>query len=497
MNIESAKSLHYGVLQSNYKTYLSGQDFAKSTVNTMATDAFYLWNHGGPDLFWNVLGSDTFEEDAKSSLTKALQDNSSGQVDQLINGYLSPLRHFRDYILSADAAEAEQHEDLQVLKDFLLDINCLDPLSEWSNKFNIFDILKITRVEIRHSNMLAWLLDPNENHGLGDSIIRGFIQYLVPFAFDEEDAFSFLLMDCYGFEILREWHHIDLIAVSDDEKFVLCIENKIDSHEHDNQLVRYKELVDRNFPDYNKAFVFLSPDGSEASEPDSWCSMGYQDIITIIEAARGRNKLHPEAELLINNYIDTVRRDIVGDEKLAQICAEIYSKHQKAIDLIIENKPDRASDLAEILRAWASEKTQKGELEILSEKCNKRNTYFTTKTMSEILPDLDEPVSGWNTNNIYIYDIINLDGNEFYMQFIVSSKNISDEQRQRCDEVNEILPAKHQKQNWQWRTHYSDKHVKTDDELSEEKIFAQLDKKFKDLRTRENELKEKICGHSE
>lgn len=32
---------------------------------------------------------------------------------------------------------------------------------------NIFQILNIARAEIRHSNFLAWLLDPNGTHGLG------------------------------------------------------------------------------------------------------------------------------------------------------------------------------------------------------------------------------------------------------------------------------------------------------------------------------------------
>ena len=70
-------------------------------------------------------------------------------------------------------------EKEQALKAFLLDIECLEPLSEWTSRFNLFDILKITRTEIRHSNMLSWLLNPRENHGLGDRIIKGFIQYVV------------------------------------------------------------------------------------------------------------------------------------------------------------------------------------------------------------------------------------------------------------------------------------------------------------------------------
>lgn len=62
-----------------------------------------------------------------------------------------------------------------VMLAFLQDINCLDVLRPWTNGTNIFEVLKIARTEIRHSNMLAWLLDPNESHNLGTSFLYAFI----------------------------------------------------------------------------------------------------------------------------------------------------------------------------------------------------------------------------------------------------------------------------------------------------------------------------------
>ena len=118
---------------------------------------------------------------------------------------------------------AVSKDDLSALKAFLLDIDCLDRLSNWTNKFNVFDVLKISRAEIRHSNVLAWMMNPNENHGLGDSVLRGFIQYVVSSFPDNSDVFSTLLMDCYNFSIYREWHNIDILAVSANEHFLLCI----------------------------------------------------------------------------------------------------------------------------------------------------------------------------------------------------------------------------------------------------------------------------------
>ena len=217
--------------------------------------------------------------------------------------------------------------------------------------------------------------------------------------------------------------------------------------------------------------------------------MSYQDVLRIIENARRKVKLLPDAELLIDNYIEIIRRDIVGDEKLAQICAEIYAKHQKALDLIFENRPDRASELASILKAWAIQKTQDGKIQIVEEKCAKSYIRFKTDFMSSLIPDSTDADSGWNTKNHYFYEIYNSNGKEYYIQFVVSGANLTDEQRDICEIINKHFPSRHQKEKWQWRTHYVTGHSKVGEELDEEKIFELLDKKLEDIKSFEEKLK--------
>ena len=65
------------------------------------------------------------------------------------------------------------------LENFLLHTDCLNALNPWLDNFNIFDVLKLSRTEIRHSNMISWLLNPHENHGLGDSFIRELIRIII------------------------------------------------------------------------------------------------------------------------------------------------------------------------------------------------------------------------------------------------------------------------------------------------------------------------------
>ena len=491
MNNKELQGLSQNGIREMYKNYLQEKGMGASTTQTTISDTFYLWNNVGKETFWRVVLSDNFDEEASVELKNALIENSNGDIESLCPGYVSILKKFRKFVIE-HSDDMDIVSDEEALKRFLLDIDCLEQLNDWTGKFNLFDVLKITRTEIRHSNMLAWLLNPNENHGLDESVIKGFIQYAITSFSDNEDVFDTLLMDFRSFNVYREWHHIDVLAVSDKEKYILCIENKIDTGEHDNQLSKYQATLNTTYPEYKKAYIFLSPEGIKSSIPETWISMDYSNVVSIIENACKKVSLLPEANILITNYVETIRRNIVGDERLAKICAEIYSKHKRALDLIYENKPDRASDIAEIFRNWGIEKSKKGEIHIDLDKCVKTYTRFTTPTMSEILPDAENAASGWNTKNHYFYEIYNNGGSEFFIQIAFSSKNIPDYLREICDEINKHYPSRQQKENWQWRIPFKTKVSKIDYETSEEKIYELLDKKFEEIRAFEKNLKAKM-----
>ena len=47
---------------------------------------------------------------------------------------------------------------------------------------------------------------------------------------------------------------------------MIAIENKVGSHEHSNQLNRYRNILEKEYPDYNRMLVFLTPDGEKLSD---------------------------------------------------------------------------------------------------------------------------------------------------------------------------------------------------------------------------------------
>lgn len=356
----------------------------------------------------------------------------------------------------------------------------------------MFDVLKITRTEIRHSSVLAWLMDPAENHGLRDAVMRGFVDFAAC-SMGAAAAFDDLLMDCNDFSVLREWSNIDILAINDQEKYVLCIENKINSAEHGNQLAKYRVETMRCYAGYRHRFVLLPPDATEPSDTENWIAMGYSDVLEIVERAVDATELAPGPALLIENYMETIRRNVLGDEELARVCAEIYAKHRRALDLIFEKRPDKLSEVSTLCREWAECKTSEGLHALVPDKCGKTYTRFTTARLSSILPDTEGPSSGWGTRNHYFCEIVALDGGDKLKCQVSFNFDGPDAKRMRiCDTVNQLYPSKISKAQWKWRTQWSTKAIAVPDDFDGEWIDKKLDTMFASLQKFEKELTSKL-----
>mgnify|MGYP000890504474 CR=1 FL=1 len=57
-----------------------------------------------------------------------------------------------------------------------------------------------------------------------------------------------------------------------------------------------------------------------------------------------------------------------------------------------------------------------------------------------------------------------------------------------CKRINVYYPSRQQKENWQWRIPFSTKKSKVEDEISEVKIYEQLNKKLDEIKAFEQKL---------
>lgn len=111
--------------------------------------------------------------------------------------------------------------------------------------------------------------------------------------------------------------------------------------------------------------------------------------------------------------------------------------------------------------------------------------------MSAILPDIPNAPSGWNTDNHYFYEIVNRTGYNARINFVISSKNTTDDFRAICDRINTCYPVKKEKEEWEWRTHFRTATFEID-ELSAEAIYPKLEAALAQILEFEEELREKL-----
>ena len=219
---------------------------------------------------------------------------------------------------------------------------------------------------------------------------------------------------------------------------------------------------------------------------------------TEIEKELGISLKWERADQYKASWISYTRTDVsIGNEadwpRMAKFHA-VWSKRicETVLPYLQEDEEDntaRLIQIAGILREWTVSREDVNEH---LAKCNRTCTRFTTDAMTAILPDIPGTSSGWNTDNHYFYEIINRTGDSVYIQFVISSKNITDEYRAICDRINELYPARRRNWDWVWRTHFKTSLFTFREELSRDEIFAGLDECFSEICKFEAELQDRL-----
>ncbi len=150
-----------------------------------------------------------------------------------------------------------------LLEQFVVNNDDLERLESLLHQFNIFEAVGMVRQEIRHSHFLAFLLNPSASHGLKDIFLKAFLKRIL--AQSANATVSPIAVDVANLadtQVRREWKNIDILLVSPTSQIVCAIENKVDSGEHSNQLQRYRQIVQQEFPTTAKSLSSSPPRAS-------------------------------------------------------------------------------------------------------------------------------------------------------------------------------------------------------------------------------------------
>lgn len=302
-----------------------------------------------------------------------------------------------------------EQTDLELLEKFLIDNPDLDKLENMLGHFNVFETLNIVNAELRHSSVLAWLLNPDSNHGLGEYFLKQFLINLVRNNRSELQGelsiFDFELFNYADTEVRREWNNIDILIIlnEDQHKIVIPIENKIKSSEYSGQLERYRKIIENEFKDYKRLYVYLTPENVIPSD-DKWLLYNY-DVVAGLVGNLLDNKgdlLNENVEEFIKQYKTVLRRYVVGNSEIEEICKRIYKRHEKALDLIFQYKPDMQLEISEYLQEFINE-----ENSMIFDSGSKTYVRFTSHAIDSKVKKISE---GWiSSGRILLFEFSNQD----------------------------------------------------------------------------------------
>lgn len=247
------------------------------------------------------------------------------------------------------ADKKQQLSALQSLRD-ALETEAFKKFESNRTGFNIFKALGVGDYEIRHSNMLAWLMDPHEKHNLKGWFQKSIVLKIQKANPERYDCLSVLTDNDFASScVRREEEYRDIQIEFPNAKIVLVIENKWNAGEsegdsdEDGQLKKYKRAIDSQFgDDWQRAFVFLTPEGRPPSRKNQadWGVLGYGAVREILVCLL--NGKFVAEDMSIKTFIEHYKAIIeerIGcmNSEEEKLCEEIYTKHHEAIELVLRH----------------------------------------------------------------------------------------------------------------------------------------------------------------
>ena len=348
-------------------------------------------------------------------------------------------------------------ENELVLKELysnLINDEDFDRLELGLNQPNIFEILRISKNEIRHSNFLSWLLNPKGSHGMGEVFLKKFLREIFSSEKSTDiDQIEVNRIDYSNVEIIREWKHIDLLIILDD--IVISIENKVHSKEHSNQLVRYRNIVEDEFPNKRKSFVYLTPEGIESEkESDVYIQLSYDVIIESIDRVLDiyKESISNKIKNYLMDYSIILKREIMGNDKLTELSNRIYKNHKEILDFIFEKKPDILDDV----RYWLTKVLKERGFIIGSE--NKYYVRFTTKKIQELTYYNKDVKNSWKLGESFLFEfVLRPKVNKFTFKTVISPSD-SNYDTQRLSDIFMTIEGSKKPTGSKWLVHQNSVH---------------------------------------
>jgi hypothetical protein len=372
----------------------------------------------------------------------------------------------------------EPASDLGALQALVVDNPELERLEVLLGQFNIFEALGAVRQEVRHSDFLAFLLDPAENHGLGDEFARRLLQRILSSAGAGAVGLSPIDLDIWSLDALaveREWHDIDILLLDEPHRLAVVIENKIGCVEHSDQLARYFKAATQRCPGWKIVGIYLTPDAEPPSH-ECYIAADYLSVCQIVEKLieSRSSTIGADVRTMMVHYAQMLRRHIVSESEIAELCQRIYRKHQRALDLIYEHRPDQQASIREGLEELINSGPG-----LQLDHCSKSYIRFAPREWD--VPRLMEG-SGWTkTGRILVFEFTNVPNRLHLRLHIGPGPNGTRTQLFQMAQSHSVFRLGSKSLNQKWNSIYDKPFLTPKDfeDASNERLGAEVAKHWK------------------
>lgn len=208
--------------------------------------------------------------------------------------------------------------------------------------------------EIHISNLIGWLLAPNEGHGLGDLAIKELLlkawqaakdQDKVPASIDQFKPTGITSASFGNSVVLREYHmpegRIDLIVIDQTQRLVIGIENKYGAKEGPAQLKRYADALERKLKakaGWRLIMVLLDYDVETVPADARWIKLDYGWLISLVRMQLELGLLSDESTQTLSQFVEHLEdEDLVpyprlNDAEATRRALTVTHAHQAVVE---------------------------------------------------------------------------------------------------------------------------------------------------------------------
>lgn len=255
-----------------------------------------------------------------------------------------------------------------------------EKLRELLRQRSLLDIWGVGRKENGHSNFLAWLLNPEESHGLGNFVLQKLLLLLASFRLSSEQQLPESLQHAIlagkniirSAKVKREYStrngYVDIVVsielvheLVDLRRLRIVLENKINASERKGQTNRYYEsFKDESEKGTETIYVYLSRIQAKSCQNAHFIHINYQHVLdSLLTPVLKLTNIPEYTRFLLEEYIrhlsffDSESTFIAMNEHHRGLLIKFWEENSSLIEACaqaISNAPDVDPEVQESAR---------------------------------------------------------------------------------------------------------------------------------------------------